>query len=150
MDVNPIALHGEATQIQPNPRPITIEDNVLNQIDRIGYLRSIGEDWKEPVFHLRDIIVGLEDEEFFDGIPMNFRKKELTLEERNYYVQRGWDSIKVRSKEGPDGEYLDPTPGELSRMLRILMALLARRNMTWKRRMIDTIPMNVEESESLA
>lgn len=147
MEQNVSALHGEASTVQPNPRSITIEDNVLHQIDRIGYLRSVGEDWKEPVFHLRDLIVGLEDDEFWDGIPMNLRKKQDKISEQDMkeYVDRGWRSIKVRMRirleNGKEIESLDPLPEELSKMLRIILALLARRNMTWRRRNVDEIPL---------
>lgn len=145
VDTSAQALHGEATSVQPNPRSITIEDNVLNQIDRIGYLRSIGEDWKEPVFHLRDLIVGLEDEEFWDGTPMNIRNKTLSDDEKKEYADRGWRTIKVRMRikkvDGQVIESLDPLPEELSKMLRIILALLARRNMTWRRRNVDEIPL---------
>lgn len=146
-DSSAIALHGEATSVQPNPRPITIEDAVMNQIDRIGYLRSIGEEWKEPVFHLRDTLVGLEDEEFWDGIPMNLRgkKEQISEEDLEEYKDRGWQTIKVQNriikKDGRSIEYLDPLPEELSKMLRILMALLARRGMTWRKRNVDEIPL---------
>lgn len=147
MEQNVSALHGEASTVQPNPRSITIEDNVLHQIDRIGYLRSVGEEWKEPVFHLRDLIVGLEDEEFWDGIPMNLRKKQdkISPTDLQEYTDRGWRSIKVRMRirleQGKEIESLDPLPEELSKMLRIILALLARRNMTWRRRNVDEIPL---------
>lgn len=140
------ALHGEQAIVQPNPRGITLEDNVLHQIDRIGYLRSIGEEWKEPVFHLRDLIVGLEDEEFWNGIPMNLQeKKDFSDEEKLVYEDRGWNTIKIRSQlimvNGREVESYDPLPQELSKMLRIILALLARRNMTWRRRNVDEIPL---------
>ncbi len=139
------ALHGEASTVQPNPRSISIEDNVLHQIDRIGYLRSIGEDWKEPVFHLRDLIVGLEDDEFWNGTPMHLRDKTIPQEHEAEYKDRGWKSINVRMRkrvvDGIEIEYLDPLPQELSKMLRIILALLARRNMTWRRRNVDEIPL---------
>ena len=150
MDVNPspMALHGEATTIQPHPRPITIEDNVMNQIDRIGYLRSTGQSWVEPVFHLRDLIVGLEDEEFWTGLPMNLGKDKLnalTPEQKQQYSERGWNTMRVQERVVKQGtrviKFLDPTPSELSLMLRIMMALMARRNMTWRRRNVDEIPM---------
>lgn len=148
MEPESVALHGEATTIQPNPRSITIEDNVLHQIDRIGYLRSIGQDWKEPVFHLRDILVGLEDEEFWNGIPMNLQSKKDKLKEEDLkeYKERSWTDVpctmrSIKDDQGNVQEYLDPSAIELSKMLQILMALLARRGMTWRRRNVDEISM---------
>lgn len=161
MESNPLAnaLHGEAQAgVQPSPRSISIEDNVLHQIDRIGYLRSIGEAWDEPVFHLRDICVGLEDEEFWDGIPKQVRERKnppITDVEKKAYNDRGWETMEVRMRVMKIGKhemrFLDPTASELSLMLRILMALLARRGMTWKRRTIDEIPMTfgVNENDQL-
>lgn len=143
-----VAMHGEPNIIQPNPRGLTIEDAVMNQIDRIGFLRSLGKDWKEPLFHLRDILIGLEDNEFFNGIPMNLQDKQdkIKAEHLETYRARSWDAIPVRMRSAKDEagnieEWLDPTPIELSKMLQILMALLARRNMTWRRKNVDEINM---------
>lgn len=120
----------------------------MHQIDRIGFLRSTGEEWKEPVFHLRDILIGLEDEEFWDGIPMNLRNKrnDIKPEDLQRYKDRSWTDVPctmrvIKDDQGRKHEYLDPTPMELSRMLQILMALLARRGMTWRRKNVDEIQM---------
>lgn len=150
LDANPVAptaLHGESVGLQPNPRQLNIEQDVMNQIDRIGYLRSIGEPWQESVFHLRDLVVGLEDEEFWDGVPKKIRAT-VSPEQSAIYNERGWNSLSVRMKveAQPDGttrETLDPTPAELSLMLRIMMGLFARRGVTWRRTVVDRIHMEI-------
>lgn len=135
----PGALHGE--RIEPNARPLRVEDLVLHQIDRIGFLRSVGQDWSEPVAHLRDLVVGLEDKEFWTGVPD--KVKDATDEELEEYLERGWNGVKIRMKVRKVGKIEirepDPTPQELSLMLRILMALLARQGMTWRRKLTDEI-----------
>jgi hypothetical protein len=101
----------------------------------------------EPVFHLRDLIVGMEDDEFWNGIPMNlqesFKKGNLTENEIMEYRKRGWDTIPIRimrvKKNGKFEKVASPTAIELSEMLRIIMALLARRGITWRRTTFDTI-----------
>lgn len=143
MEVTPNALHGEILSgVHPEPRKITIEQAVMHQVDRIGYLRSIGEEWAESLFHLRDLIVGMEDEEFWSGIPKGLIVEDE--EEREEYEKRGWNGIPVRMKRTQIGkkEFIDepdPMPVELSQMLRIIMALLARRGMTWRRKNYDEI-----------
>lgn len=54
-------------------RPISMEDAFGRQNDRIAYLRSLGQPWGEAVFELRDLLHGLEDEEFWDGLPPTTR-----------------------------------------------------------------------------
>jgi hypothetical protein len=140
------ALHGETVGVQPDPRHLNIEGLIMNQIDRIGYLRSIGEEWDEPMFHLRDLIVGLEDSEFWDGIPAQVRGK-LTDAQKEEYAQRGWDGLKIQIHTDPKtgSEILCPTPAELSLMFRLVMGLMARRGMSWRRQSIDVIPMEVTQ-----
>ncbi len=146
---NPIgALHGENTgpTIQPDPRNLTIEVNIQHQIDRIGFLRSVGESWQEPVYHLRDLIVGLEDAEFWDGVPAIVDPESLSVSQRESYSMRGWNGVpcRVLVETNPDGSTIetpDPTPSELSAMFRIILAQLARRGMTWRRKISDKVPM---------
>lgn len=137
----PVALHGE--RIEPNARPLHVEDLVLHQIDRIGFLRSIGQDWAEPVAHLRDLVVGLEDDEFWTGVPEKVKKEDLSGEELKAYEERGWNGIRIRMKVRKvwkvEVREPNPTPQELSLMLRVLMALLARQGMTWRRKLTDEI-----------
>lgn len=143
MEVEPAALHGEKPSIEPNARALRIEDLVLHQIERIGYLRSLGQPWTEPVTHLRDLIVGLEDDEFWTGFPEGVKKENLSDEEIQEYELRGWNKLRIRVKTRRVGKVTirepDPTPQELSLMVRIIMALLARQGMTWRRKSTDEI-----------
>lgn len=119
---------------------IPIEEKLARQVDRIAYLRSAGYPWGEAVLHLRDMVVGLEDEEFYDGIPDSERSKiqvgELGLAEtREAYADYGWDTFSVRAYEATNGEYvLDPSPSDLSQAYRIIQRLLARKGLVYKRK----------------
>lgn len=110
-----------------------MEDAIRHQVDNIAYLRSFGLPWAEAVYQLRDMVVGLEDEEFWDGIPQPLRD-DTTDELREKYARYGWDGVPCRAFEGPGGEPMyRPTPEDLSEQLRIIMRLLYRRGITWKR-----------------
>lgn len=127
-------------------RPVSAEEAFSRQNDRIAYLRSYGEDWEEAVNELRDQLEGLEDAEFWDGIPPEVREglDDLTVKEReevvDHYAERGWLTMRVRAYPGrkadgsPDWErpiYV-PTADQLSRRLRIIRALATRRGITWR------------------
>lgn len=121
---------------------IPIEEKLARQVDRIAYLRSASLPWGEAVFHLRDMVVGLEDDEFYDGIPNQEREKikngdhELTMEEaRERYAEFGWDGFTMRTWEQADGTLVtDPSPADLSKAYRIIQRLLARKGLVYKRK----------------
>lgn len=124
-------------------RAITLEENLNRQIDRIAFLRSAGYEWGEAVYQLRDMVVGLEDDEFYDGIPDRVRsdleEREADEEEweavRERFAEHGWESHSVDAVEGPDGRpVFMPSHADLSKALRIVMRLLARRGIVWKRK----------------
>lgn len=126
-------------------RPISAEQSFAMQNDRIAYLRSHGLDWAEAVYELRDQLEGLEDEEFWDGIPPKVREdtEDLTPAERKaireQYAERGWltHSVTAYQKKLPDGTTMDiyqPTAAELSRELRIIRALATRQGIMWRQK----------------
>lgn len=135
------ASGGDAGDRRFLPRPITMEEAVGRQIDRIAYLRSVGQPWAEAVFMLRDLVVGLEDDEFWDGVPEGVRSglEGKSSEERQTVVDRwkpeGWRGVPVRAYRGPGGATVYRPSGEnLSNLLRIVMRLLARRGVAWRTR----------------
>lgn len=119
-------------------RSISHEENINRQLDRIAYLRSAGLPWAEAVFQLRDMVVGLEDEEFWTGIPEDARDRLPQAEEEREQVveelgRNGWESMPMRAIEAPDGRTVyRPTKAQLSRALRIIMRLLARKGILWR------------------
>ena len=123
------------------PRTITMEDAIARQLDRIAFLRSTGQEWSEAVYQLRDMVVGLEDDEFWDGIPEDLRrgldKKPRRQQEaiRKDCAVNGWDGYPVRAyRTGGGGVIFMPTSDQLSLALRIVMRLLARRGLAWRMR----------------
>lgn len=121
-------------------RDISHEQNINQQLDRIAYLRSAGLPWAEAVFQLRDMVVGLEDHEFWTGIPPRLYEEhendsDKLTQLREAYVEYGWDGVSFRAIETSDGRFVyDPTPSDLSKALRIIMRLLARKGILWKKR----------------
>lgn len=63
-------------------RPISMEEAFQRQLDRVAYLRSLNQPWAEPVFQMRDMLHGLEDQEFYDGLPPKAREEVETIEDR--------------------------------------------------------------------
>lgn len=140
-NLNSDAGAGESGDLRFLPRPITMEEAVGRQIDRISYLRSIGHPWSEAVFMLRDMIVGLEDDEFWDGIPAHARGKWTKAEGgekatiAKQWAPEGWTGVPFRAYRLPDGGVVfRPTSENLSSALRIIMRLLARRGIAWRTR----------------
>ena len=152
------ALHGEAT-IEASVTPLHAEDIVRRQIDRIGYLRSVGMDWSEALLQLRDELVGLEDYEFKYGIPDRVMKhlvsctdnprwrqpdwpdvvpgacSHVTPSELDRYMERGWETMTIDGTETEEGEQIfDPSPQDLARMNRILHGLMSRQGLMWRQR----------------
>lgn len=128
------------------PRNITMEDAIARQLDRIAFLRSTGQEWAEAVYQLRDMVVGLEDDEFWDGIPdaerkdiqkLPYLKREKVKQE---YAVEGWNGYPVRAFRGPGGVpvYM-PTSENLSCALRIVMRLLSRKGIAWRTRRISKL-----------
>lgn len=142
---------------QFSPRPISLEEAFGRQNDRIAYLRSVGQPWAEAVFELRDLIVGIEDEEFWDGIPAEVRAglpkqpKPKQEAEREKWAPGGWAAFPCRAIPGPGGRpiYL-PTSEELSHARRIVLRLAARRGLTWKTKRISSLPKPQDALENEA
>lgn len=131
----PTAAH-EAAELASRSMPM---DEVLRrQIALIAWLRSMGEPWGEAVNQLRDMVVGLEDDEFWDGIPAHVREDQARVpghrwaEIREHYAPQGWNDVPVTAFQGPDGPIFEPTDAELSAMLKIILRLLHRRSLTWR------------------
>lgn len=136
---------GEGFGERVRHRPISLEEIIREQIHDIARLRSWGYPWAEAVFTLRDLVVGLEDEQFWDGIPPSARSRlkaaraagdvEEVERIREAYGRYGWDSCPVRAFEAGDGSVVyRPSPEDLSALLRIILRLLARRGVNWKRK----------------
>lgn len=130
---------------QVRHRPISLEEIIREQIHDIARLRSWGYPWAEAVFTLRDLVVGLEDQEFWDGLPDQARSKVRALAEsghqekvqeiREAYARYGWSTCPIRAYELDDGTVVyRPSPEDLSALLRIILRLLARRGVNWKRK----------------
>jgi hypothetical protein len=101
------------------------------------------------------MVVGLEDEEFWDGIPREHRarikklpQKERELEEARWALE-GWNGYPVRAVRGPGGQAIFlPTSENLSCALRIVMRLLTRQGMMWRMRRISKLePWGKEKAE---
>lgn len=141
----PQELRSDSSEAYLSTRPISMIDAVRRQIDRIAYLRSVGSPWSEAVQQLRDMLVGLEDEQFWDGLPQDQRQHVADLEEKGLrreahrirakYESQGWLGVPVRAVRGAGNRAIwRPTPENLSDQLRILMALLNRNGLLWKTR----------------
>ena len=142
------------------PRNITMEDAIARQLDRIAFLRSTGQEWSEAVYQLRDMIVGLEDDEFWDGIPEHVRNskefrsltgKALEREKAKWAVE-GWNGYPVRAfkQKTPDGTIVPvymPTSENLSCALRIIMRVLSRAGIVWRTRRVSTLKKWGEEDK---
>lgn len=133
-------------------RSLSMEDVLRRQIDRIAWLRSMGYEWGEAVQQLRDMVVGLEDDEFFDGVPLWRRKKFGNMEHDErmkvfaQYKHEGWDCVPVRAFRGTNGfPVYRPTPDNLSAQLRIILRLLARRKITWRVKRRSFVFPNADE-----
>lgn len=140
--LDPASLGAGADQF--NPRPIPVEEQFGRQNDRVGYLRSMGLPWAEAVFQLRDLLVGIEDDEFWDGIPKKVRDalpkmtKAKAAEAQAEWAPNGWDGITFRAVPGPGGRPLyRPTADELSHAYRIIMRLASRKGLTWRTKRIS-------------
>ncbi len=123
-----------------------MEDAIARQLDRIAFLRSTGQEWAEAVYQLRDMVVGLEDDEFWDGIPPHVRsemnkmpKKQWERTQQEWAVE-GWNGYPVRAFRGPGGVpvYM-PTSDNLSCALRIVMRLLSRSGIAWRTRRVSKL-----------
>lgn len=145
-----------------SPKTLTMEQAISVQMDRIAYLRSSGLEWAEAVYQLRDMVVGLEDDQFWDGMPEAIRKKVKELEHpskdevknlskedlykmkkraksfREEWSKHGWEGYPIRAYPGPDGEpiYM-PTNENLSTALRIIMQLLSRQGIIWRTKRVS-------------
>jgi hypothetical protein len=131
--IRPDGLQDSLTEERFTPRLIPTEEQLSRQEERIAYLRSSGQPWAEAVFQLRDMLVGFEDDEFWDGLPGPVRKglsdqtdddKAETLTE---WASEGWLNFPCRAIRGRGGEPVyRPTPEDLSHAYRILRRLMDR------------------------
>lgn len=134
---------------QATPKRIAFEDGIMRQLERIAYRRSMGLPWDEALYQLRDMLVGFEDAEFFDGIPPGKRGEldALSPERRKVaakaYGELGWNTHAVRAFRTPRGPVFRPTAEQLSRELRMLMRLLDRNKMVRKTRRSSRLPEDV-------
>lgn len=140
-------------------------DLVRRQLDRISYLRSAGLPWGPAVEMLRDLVVGLEDPQFFDGLPAQERKRVEELEKdasdkkalrraqeiRDQYKHLGWNGVPMQAICMTHGRVahapqptcrprFKPRPDNLSDQLQIVMSLLGRKNLLWKTRTASPLP----------
>lgn len=136
----------ESSEQKFAPRNITMEDAIARQLDRIAFLRSTEQPWAEAVYQLRDMVVGLEDDEFWDGIPPHVRKSLTAMTEIARQVEtkkwsvEGWNGYPVRAFKGPGGQPIFvPTNENLSCALRIVMRLLARQGIAWRTRRVSKL-----------
>lgn len=145
---------GEDTQ-RLSVAPLRSIDLIQRELDRIAYLRSLGHPWGSAVETLRDLAVGLEDEEFWDGLPPGIRGKVKALEKdpdnrkaiheakrlREAYEHRGWNGVPIRAIPGPRGEpQWRPTAANLSDQLQIVLRLLDRHGLRWKTHRQSPLP----------
>lgn len=135
------------------PRQIGFEEAISRQLDRIAYLRSMGHPWGEAVQQMRDMIVGLEDEQFWDGIPPKAREQIASMDPdaqeraKRPFLEDGWSTHSVRAYRSPRGPSFRPTAVELSNELRIIMRLLDRRGMIRKMRTSSTLPVDLVKGQ---
>jgi len=129
------------------PRSIGFEEAISRQLDRIAYLRSMGHPWSEAVYQMRDMVVGLEDEQFWDGVPANARAKIMLLDDPEVqeealaeFAEQGWSTHSVRAYNGPRGPIFRPSAVDLSKELRIILGLLDRKGMIRQTRRSSTMP----------
>jgi hypothetical protein len=100
------------------PHRLRHEENINRQVQLCVYLRSIGEDSSEAVFALRSLCIGLEDEIF----------------------QKEWKEFKCHAKK-VDGQVVwTPTNTDSAEAFAILMGLLSRWGMTFKKRIVSKTP----------
>lgn len=138
----------DATHVdRPTPKQLNLEEAIMRQLDRIAYLRSLGHPWSESLYQLRDMIVGFEDEQFWDGVPPNERARIKALADPDAqkkaaqpFSEAGWATHSVRAFRTPRGPVFRPTAEELSRGLRMIMHLLDRQGMIKKTRRESRIP----------
>lgn len=126
---------------------ISMEEAFSRQNDRILYLRSLGKPCTEAVMALMDMLAGLEDQEFYDGIPAKVRaelakkpkeEQEALAEE---YSTRGWNALPIRGLPGPGGRVIyRPTPDDLAAIYRLTLGLAHRLGLAWKQKRVAHLP----------
>lgn len=132
---------GQLHRELPVGKVLAYEEALNRQLDRIAFLRSTGQDWSEALYQLRDMLVGQEDEQFFDGVPEGERERIKQLPEAKHrkraleeYSEMGWDTHSVPWIQGPRGPIFRPTNQDLSHELRLIMGLLSRKKMLQRTR----------------
>jgi hypothetical protein len=132
------------------PRPMSTEEALARQEERIAYLRSAGKPWAEAVYQLRDMLVGFEDDEFWDGVPPHLRGQLAALPEeqqerlRAQWAPEGWHgyhvrAIPVRDATGRIVPVYRPTAENLSHAYRILRRLMDRCGFVRKTRRVSRL-----------
>lgn len=100
------------------PHRLHHEENINRQVQLCVYLRSTEQPWSEAVFGLRSLCIGLEDELFNDA----------------------WRDWKCHAKR-VDGEIVwTPTNTDTANAFALLMELLSRWGMTFKKRVVSKTP----------
>lgn len=139
---------------RPTPKQLNLEEAIMRQLDRIAYLRSMGHPWSEALYQLRDMMVGFEDPQFWDGIPPGERKRIESLNDAEAqkraclaFKEEGWATHSVRAFRGARGPVFRPTAEELSRELRMVMRLLDRQGMIKKTRKESRLPEHLVKGE---
>lgn len=129
------------------PRQIDFEMGLARQLDRIAFRRSNGLPWDEALYHLRDSMVGYEDEQFWDGIPPKERKRIKALadvkarkEAAEAWAGQGWETMHVRAYRVGHRVIFKPTGEQMSRQLRIVLQLIDRSGMRRKVRQQSRLP----------
>ena len=146
MQDSPFAAGDPDSIDQDTPKRIAFEDCIMRQLERIAYRRSMNLPWAEALYQLRDMLVGMEDAEFWDGVPPDKRKEiadlppEAQKRAMKEYAELGWATHKVRAFKTPRGPVFRPTSEQLSKELRMLMRLLDRRRMIRKTRRASRLP----------
>lgn len=100
--------------------PVRMEDEILRQIDRALFLRSMGRPWGRAVAGLRSACVGLETPAFATA----WEKRPVTFTAQCY----------CPDPEACGHEIVEtPTEADLDIALNLLMQLLVDREITFKR-----------------
>lgn len=155
MEDAPFAAGDPDSIDQATPKRIAFEDGIMRQLERIAYRRSMGLPWSEALYQLRDMLVGFEDAEFWDGIPPDKRKEVEAMPnpvaQREFakgFAELGWATHRVRAFKTPRGPVFRPTSEQLSLELRMLMRLLDRNQMIRKTRRASRLPESIVRPQS--
>lgn len=135
-------------------KALQIMDHVHLTLNSIRECRRAGEYRGHLVDHLNQLLIGIRDDTFWDGLPEEAREKVHALEAagdkkamhqarkiRELYWPMGWQGVSVRAIPNADGSarFL-PTSQDIDQMEEILMQLLHRKGLLWKTRLHSPLP----------